>query len=507
MINSHQHIDNSKNQNVGRAVIHQYKSPYKLESSVNTTTDTTLNTLTHCQKCNNRFNQPITLTCGFTLCHSCLPPPTSQCLSFSCLRTHSNENLKPTILLENILSQSSALKDLLDCSICLSTLVEPITTQCGHTFCKDCLIRTMTNLNTRSCPFCRTKLNRIGKVNQIISGWIDYMNHNTIKEQIHQQHIPIIQVTSAIAFPTQHCLIHITNDKLNLLDYMISHPNQKHYAICIFSKSSCNEFFDYGMMLQIRGIESSPDLRHSVIQASGLFRLRINQLTVDSDGCYTGDVTRLDDQQKNIELIQLVVEEPPPVVVIHQNKKLSSNHVITTQSTPATPNIIRKVIRPRPCSMRLSSSVPNSSPYSVQGSFPGSANRKAWANGMNYTKPPSPPPPPVPSSSASSPPPPPLSPTTNSILSRLNLNLSNESLFHTELHSFLTQYLSNMDYPVWSMQYEWYLQQPNGLDSVIWWSANILPLTYNEKIMLLGMNSLRERLITLIVWAENSRSC
>lgn len=482
-------------------MIHQYKSPYQLESSLNTTTDhnkNTLNTLTHCQKCNHRFNQPITLTCGFTLCHSCLPPATSQCLSFSCLRTHSNENLKPTILLENILSQSSPLKDLLDCSICLSTLVEPITTQCGHTFCKDCLIRTMTNLNTRSCPFCRTKLDRIGKVNQIISGWIDYMNHDTIKEQIHQQHIPIIQVTSAIAFPTQHCLIHVTHDKLNLLDDMISQPNQKHYAICIFSKSS-HEFFDYGIMLQIRGIESSPDLRHSVIQASGLFRLRINQLTVDSDGCYTGDVTRLDDQQKHHEFI---LEEPVTNKLMQQNKKLASNQVMTTQSTPptVTTNLIRKVVRPRPCSMRLSSSVPNSSPYSVLGSCPGSVNRKAWANGMNYTKPSSSPPlPPSPS--------PPLSPTTSSILSRLNLNVSNESLFHTELHSFFTQYLSNLDYPVWSMQYEWYLQQPNGLDSVIWWSANILPLTYNEKIMLLGMDSLRERLITLIVWAENARSC
>ena len=40
-----------------------------------------------------------------------------------------------------------------ECQICMDLLVEPITTICGHTFCKICLIRYLrTKLN---CPMCR----------------------------------------------------------------------------------------------------------------------------------------------------------------------------------------------------------------------------------------------------------------------------------------------------------------------------------------------------------------
>ncbi|GAA5815468.1 hypothetical protein MFLAVUS_008980 [Mucor flavus] len=483
-------IDNNKIQSVGRAVIHQYKSPYALEYSYTTPPDK-LNTLTHCQKCNNPFQQPVTLTCGFTLCISCLPSPSSQCLSFSCLRNHSSDNLKPTILLENILSQLDSeehdIKSLLDCSICLSTLVDPITTQCGHTFCRECLIRTMTDMDTRSCPFCRTTLSRLGKVNQIISGWIDYLYNHTIEDQTYQQHIPIIQVTGSVTFPTQHCLIQITCDKLSLLNYMVSRPHQRHYAICIFSKLASNEFYEYGIMLEIHGVECIPDIRHSVVQASGLFRLRINQLTVDTDGCYTGNVTRLDDQLKD----DFIFEEPK------SKRWTMPTNVITTQSTPTTNTTTRKIIRPRPCSMRLSSSAPSNYPYSITDTCPGFVNRKVWANGMNNSKPPSPPPP-LHASLKSQ--------TKVSTLSRIDNSISTDSLFYTKLHSFLVQYVLNTGYSVWMMQYEWYLQQPDGLNSAIWWSANLLPLSYNEKIMLLGMDSLRERIMSLILWADKWRS-
>ncbi|GAQ84626.1 zinc finger (c3hc4-type ring finger) family protein [Klebsormidium nitens] len=47
--------------------------------------------------------------------------------------------------------------DDLDCTLCLKLLYEPCTTSCGHTFCKDCLARTMDHGLNR-CPMCRTVL-------------------------------------------------------------------------------------------------------------------------------------------------------------------------------------------------------------------------------------------------------------------------------------------------------------------------------------------------------------
>lgn len=293
---------------IGKAILLKYKSPYFIEPEQKEQ-DNILKLLTHCQKCINPFIQPVTLPCGFTKCSKCLSPK-EQCLSFSCLRTHLVvSHLKPTVLLERILHQyynhdKMIERSLLDCSICLSTLQEPVTTECGHTFCKDCLLRTMTELNKKACPYCRTELSRIGKTNQIISGWIDYLSSSSEEEEEDYQQqdsdtIPLIQVTSAIAFPTQPCLIHISQDTSLLLKNMVQqHPfKQPYYAIYVVSNNQ-NDFFECGIMLQIHHVEHLPDIRHSVIQAQCLFRLKIHHLLLDTlDNCYTVHVTRFDDVQ------------------------------------------------------------------------------------------------------------------------------------------------------------------------------------------------------------------
>lgn len=42
----------------------------------------------------------------------------------------------------------------LECPLCQTLLYEPITTSCGHTFCKCCILRVMDHSNR--CPLCRT---------------------------------------------------------------------------------------------------------------------------------------------------------------------------------------------------------------------------------------------------------------------------------------------------------------------------------------------------------------
>jgi Lon protease-like protein len=44
----------------------------------------------------------------------------------------------------------------LDCPLCLRLLYEPLTTSCGHTFCRECLARCMDH--AAYCPLCRTVL-------------------------------------------------------------------------------------------------------------------------------------------------------------------------------------------------------------------------------------------------------------------------------------------------------------------------------------------------------------
>ncbi|XP_058239995.1 E3 ubiquitin-protein ligase TRIM21-like isoform X1 [Hemibagrus wyckioides] len=54
----------------------------------------------------------------------------------------------------------------LKCTICIDVLKEPVTTTCGHTFCKSCLDRHIT-FNDQSCPLCKSQLPEI-KVNIVL---------------------------------------------------------------------------------------------------------------------------------------------------------------------------------------------------------------------------------------------------------------------------------------------------------------------------------------------------
>ena len=43
---------------------------------------------------------------------------------------------------------------ILECPICLQLLCEPLTTPCGHSFCRPCLVSTLRK-NKKKCPSCR----------------------------------------------------------------------------------------------------------------------------------------------------------------------------------------------------------------------------------------------------------------------------------------------------------------------------------------------------------------
>ncbi|XP_071689729.1 uncharacterized protein [Rutidosis leptorrhynchoides] len=61
-----------------------------------------------------------------------------------------------TNIFGNRLQNRPARTDDFDCTLCLKLLYEPITTPCGHTFCRSCLFQSMDRGNR--CPLCRTVL-------------------------------------------------------------------------------------------------------------------------------------------------------------------------------------------------------------------------------------------------------------------------------------------------------------------------------------------------------------
>ncbi len=53
------------------------------------------------------------------------------------------------------MSSNDPLTEELQCSICLDVFTEPVSTPCGHSFCKTCLNKCWDNSQTCSCPYCK----------------------------------------------------------------------------------------------------------------------------------------------------------------------------------------------------------------------------------------------------------------------------------------------------------------------------------------------------------------
>ncbi|XP_052465135.1 E3 ubiquitin-protein ligase TRIM39-like isoform X2 [Carassius gibelio] len=54
-----------------------------------------------------------------------------------------------------MLSSMSSLSEEIHCSVCLDVFTDPVTTPCGHNFCKFCLNKCWDNSQTCSCPYCK----------------------------------------------------------------------------------------------------------------------------------------------------------------------------------------------------------------------------------------------------------------------------------------------------------------------------------------------------------------
>ncbi|XP_067303243.1 E3 ubiquitin-protein ligase TRIM39-like [Pseudorasbora parva] len=52
-------------------------------------------------------------------------------------------------------SSGPALNEELQCSICLEVFTDPVTTPCGHNFCRSCLSKCWTDTQTCFCPLCK----------------------------------------------------------------------------------------------------------------------------------------------------------------------------------------------------------------------------------------------------------------------------------------------------------------------------------------------------------------
>eukprot|EP00160_Parvularia_atlantis_P001623 Unigene11303_Nuclearia_a/m.34535 Unigene11303_Nuclearia_a/g.34535 ORF Unigene11303_Nuclearia_a/g.34535 Unigene11303_Nuclearia_a/m.34535 type:complete len:696 (-) Unigene11303_Nuclearia_a:81-2168(-) len=168
----------------------------------------------------------------------------------------------------------------LDCHLCLSLLVEPVTTACGHTFCRLCLDKVM-DRNAR-CPVCRTPIARRATAlaldvtvdalarTYFAPAYADRLAAMHYAAALETTDVPIF--VCALAFPRVPCPLHIFEPRYKLMMQRCLAMERPRFGMCL--PTGMGTYADVGVMLDIRDVQELPN-GNLLVDTIGTRRFRV----------------------------------------------------------------------------------------------------------------------------------------------------------------------------------------------------------------------------------------
>uniref|UniRef100_H3BYT0 LON peptidase N-terminal domain and ring finger 1 n=1 Tax=Tetraodon nigroviridis TaxID=99883 RepID=H3BYT0_TETNG len=256
-------------------------------------------------------------------------------------------------------------KDLLDpndfeCALCMRLFYEPVSTPCGHTFCKNCLERCMDH--TPHCPLCKESLKQyLACRKYMVTTLLDTL----IKQNKRQEYAERTKthadetrelsdltkngpISGTMANPTVPGPLHVFEPRYRLMIRRCMETGTRQFGMCINDPQK--GFVDYGCMLIIRSVHFLPDGR-SVVDTVGGKRFRVLTRGM-KDGYSTANIehledTRAEDSEEHKRLQELYDAVYDQARVWFQNLKVRFHNQILQHFGPmpereadiqATPN-------------------------------------------------------------------------------------------------------------------------------------------------------------------------
>ncbi|KAK6173031.1 hypothetical protein SNE40_016570 [Patella caerulea] len=178
-------------------------------------------------------------------------------------------------------------KEDLECSLCYRLFYEPVTTPCGHVFCKQCLERCLDHQTC--CPLCKSSLveylaERRQSVTESIQSVIEtyFYEHFVQRKTQHDEEvaelakmgldnneIPVFVCT--LGYPGVSCPLHIYEPRYRLMIRQCMESGTRQFGMCIKTEDG---FSDIGCMLEIRDVQFFSDGR-SILDTVGGRRFRV----------------------------------------------------------------------------------------------------------------------------------------------------------------------------------------------------------------------------------------
>ncbi|KAL9034597.1 MAG: hypothetical protein Q9180_005315 [Flavoplaca navasiana] len=203
-------------------------------------------------------------------------------------------------------------KNELDCQVCYALMLDPLTTNCGHTFCRKCVARILDHSNL--CPICRrTLLMRPGAINEPSNKRLSHLlttlcpdllasraEAASQEEQATASDVNVPLFPCTLAYPSMPTFLHIFEPRYRLMIRRAMENGEGRFGMVMYNSHMIPQgelgrvhFMQYGTLLQIRNIQYLPDGR-SLIETVGISRFQVRSWSM-VDGYIVGRIERLDD--------------------------------------------------------------------------------------------------------------------------------------------------------------------------------------------------------------------
>ncbi|EXJ92872.1 hypothetical protein A1O3_01426 [Capronia epimyces CBS 606.96] len=200
----------------------------------------------------------------------------------------------------------------LECQVCYQLMLDPVTTSCGHTFCRVCFGRAMEH--SSYCPMCRRKLpgpagSPSMSSNKLLTNLMQCLLPNQLaarkaiaeeEERVDDENrLPLFPCT--LAFPQMPTFLHIFEPRYRRMVRRVMDNGSRKFGMLMYRPQSyinplgpdIPRFQPIGTVLYIERIETLPDGR-SLIETRGLYKFQVLDTDV-YDGYLIGRVERVDD--------------------------------------------------------------------------------------------------------------------------------------------------------------------------------------------------------------------
>ena len=222
----------------------------------------------------------------------------------------------------------------LDCHLCYALLLDPVTTTCGHTYCRKCVARVIDH--SQLCPECRRPLHMSpvalgdAPANKRLSKFLLAFCADALASRAEaveaeeaalaeSRWVPLFVCT--LAYPQIPTFLHVFEPRYRLMIRRALETDRKFGMLTYNGRGEVQgelgrtQFMRYGTMLEIVNLQLFDDGR-SLIETRGVSRFRVTDHGM-RDGYVIGRVERVDDisltEEEALEASEVAAGNPVPV--------------------------------------------------------------------------------------------------------------------------------------------------------------------------------------------------